>query len=98
MSDLNIHIFDPGEKDSELTCNWCKEPHAMDAQYKAMMLERGRERIEELSPEAQEELRRKGVGPKETWTCGRCMLVLNGMEPDAIKTDCHDHEVPPREE
>jgi hypothetical protein len=98
MSDLNIHIHQSGEKTAELICNWCKEPHAVEPEYREEILKRGVERIEEFRQEAEKmpDVMAKidELGPEETWTCGRCMLFLNGLPLDAMKTDCHDHEVP----
>jgi len=88
--DLRINVFNKGEKTEQLTCNWCGEPHAVEAGYKKETLKRGAEQIKEHNiPD---------ITPEETWTCGKCMLVLNGMAPDALKTDCHDHPIPTREE
>ena len=88
--DLRINIFNKGKKTAQLICNWCKEPHAVEPEYREEILKRGAE-----------QLKKHGIThitPEETWTCGKCMLVLHGLPADALKTDCHDHKVPERKE
>ena len=87
---LRINIFPQGEKTAELICNWCGEPHAVEPEYREERLKRGAEQILELRKQGA----KIDIKPEQTWTCGKCMLVLNGLSPDAMKTDCHDHEVP----
>jgi hypothetical protein len=95
MGKINVNIHASGEKTAELICNWCKEPHAVEPEYKKEILERGARELKECAKELEE--RNIVLTPEETWTCGKCMLVLNGIPEfvrDALKTECHDHEVP----
>ena len=82
---INLNVFPPGEKTAELTCNWCGEIHKVEPEYRLETLTRGAARLAEMDL--------KGVTPEDTWTCGRCLLVLAGRSVDFMKTDCHEHEV-----
>ena len=97
MSDserLAIHIHNQGEKTAELICNWCREPHAVEPEYREQILERGAKELDELRRQDAVPDEIKALTPEKTWTCGKCLLFLNNLSPDAMKTDCHDHEVP----
>ena len=88
---LNVHIHPPSEKTEFLTCNWCKEPHAVEPSYKETFIKRTEEKLRELveaHPEAE------CISIDEAWPCGRCMLAMMGKEPDFVRTDCHEHDVP----
>ena len=87
---LRINVFPKGEKTAELKCNWCGELHAVEPTYREEALKRGAEVIQDLKDQGA----KIDIGPEDSWTCGKCMLFLNGMGSDALKTDCHDHPVP----
>jgi len=92
---LNIHIHAPGEKTESLTCNWCKEPHAVEPSYKETFLKRTSEKLREVA-ETHPEVELPDV--EDAWTCGRCMLAMMGKEPGFVRTDCHEHDVPEQSE
>jgi hypothetical protein len=94
MSDVNFHFRPPSkqEKTAALICNWCREPHSVEPEYREEMLKRGAEKIKEAR-ETQPDALPADITEEDTWTCGKCLARLMGL-PDDIKTDCHDHEVP----
>jgi len=97
MEEVKIHLReDEGEKNTVLTCNWCKQPHPVEQSYRDDILKRGAEKIEELRKEHPLDLVPDLV-PEDTWTCGKCFLYLTGLPAGAAKTECHDHDVPRRE-
>lgn len=88
-TDLNIHIMPQGKNTDTLTCNYCGEPHAVDPEYKQMILERGKERLKESGI--------TDIKPEETWTCGKCFLKLQKIPDElarTVQTDCHEHHIP----
>lgn len=85
LQGVNIHVHPSGEKTAYLNCNWCGESHLMEQEYREKTLIRGAKAASELKLD---------VPPEETWTCGRCMLVVTGLRMDFIPTDCHVHDVP----
>jgi len=95
-SELNVHIdlTPKNDKSETLVCNWCAEPHAVDADYKEAMLERGEEQLMVLRQQYPDKAEVHELEPDQTWTCGRCLLFLCGHSPDSMRTDCHDHAVP----
>lgn len=95
MPDVNIHVH-PKEEDRDkvniLTCNWCKEMHAVTPEYKQEALARGAKRIAEMKAEYPEDVS-PDITPEDTWTCGRCFVFLMHLPADT-KTECHEHAVP----
>jgi hypothetical protein len=94
--DIGLHITNqaaPEDETETLVCNWCDEPHPATPEYKAAVLKRGAEAIAEIKEQAQA----CGLTPEQTWTCGKCIVTVYGVE-DTLKHDCHDHSVPTREE
>jgi len=101
---LNINIHLPGEKTETLRCNWCGEDHAVELAYKQDIIARGVLALDEIAKQIEDmddgpdktaaEAQFADVVPEDTWMCGRCLLVANKLAPDAMKTECHDHEVP----
>jgi len=88
---MNVHLHKSGEKTAELTCNWCGEPHAVEPEYREDVLLRGAKILAEYKSK---DIKIKDIKPEQTWTCGRCFLVLHNHPSDFIPTDCHEHEVP----
>lgn len=94
---VNVNIRKQGRKAVLLKCNWCKEDHLVEPGYREEVLKRGVERLAELATQVtsqEDKVKVASIKPEETWTCGRCFLVLSGMPVDSIRTDCHEHEVP----
>lgn len=88
--DVRVYIHPSNTQepeDHELICNWCGIPHPCTRSYRDDILKRGAEKIAEAELGDQ-------ITPEQTWTCGRCILALEGLPPDLLRTDCPDHDVP----
>src|SRR6516225_3313030 len=95
--EVNVHVFPKGEKTETLICNWCGEPHKVEAAYKEEIIRRGQERLDEVAALDDPEAKKQAalMDPDETWTCGNCYLFLMfGRVSDIVQTECHDHKVP----
>ena len=90
QTNIRIGQYDE-EKTDVLKCNHCKIDHPVEPSYKKMFLIETKKKIDRIR-EYHDDI--GFIEPEDAWTCGRCMLVIHGLPPDAMRTDCPDHEVP----